>query len=579
MIRFIKIWIGLMILVILALAIHPATAPYVRWQPLFLFQRDGCSYLSVSIDGWSKLSPHVRKCLQHRIQLTMKQHPNDLQMQIGGVFLLGEMSGTSAVFFSGPPPALRELEGHFPHSPELHATILRLEHQRFRWDRQEESVMSPSKTSSPPPQPLTRQEINRIRRLLDQAIAGERSDPDNAFFPAVRANLLFALRRDEEALNALKQAAQQPKWDDYAQVEPQSRTKVKHQAFTEKSAIFDLSDYTITLFPHYARMRSMARLVVYHATQLEKAGDLKGGMELRIALARYGSLMRSQSRTLIGSLVGAALTSIATTQPGGQSPIALSSGSPSEERAEERRQRFFTYLLEHRFTSEAQWFREELARLDQMRSVTKTALNDPRTNSLERLISTALSLVLCLALLEACILLFLCQIVLILMNRLKWNLFIKVGTMLMAGAFALIWFAVSDSGTFGKTILVTVAQINELTAAPIDKVILHRWVIDYFPWITAGGLMGFLCLIVLMTFWRAALSSRDDIGNKIETHLTRALLIATACFVTTYLLALLGYFRAERDLNEFVVGMAQHEGQFNAERLGQTWPSETPPLK
>ena len=48
------------------------------------------------------------------------------------------------------------------------------------------------------------------------AAAGERLDPDNAFFPLMRSVGLFAEHRDDEALAAIQRAGAKPRFQEYA---------------------------------------------------------------------------------------------------------------------------------------------------------------------------------------------------------------------------------------------------------------------------------------------------------------------------------------------------------------------------
>lgn len=111
---------------------------------------------------------------------------------------------------------LRGLFDRFGDRPSLCAHILRystLSGVSIR--RREETLgVGAPPPPQPPPPPEVLAEFDRV------AAQGERLDPDNAFFPMMRAVGYFAGKRDREAVQALLRASRKSRYDDYTNEEP-----------------------------------------------------------------------------------------------------------------------------------------------------------------------------------------------------------------------------------------------------------------------------------------------------------------------------------------------------------------------
>ncbi|MCA1596958.1 MAG: hypothetical protein LC772_11115, partial [Chloroflexi bacterium] len=153
------------------------------------------------------------------------------------------------------------------------------------------------------------------------AAVGERLAPHNAYFPLMRAVGLFAGHRDCEAMEAIERASQKSVWNDYTAEESAATVHFYNLAFGRSSAITRTSlDYQI-LLPHLSQLRAVAKMAAFCAMNLEQGGKPQDGLDLRLAVIRCGSLMRVQSNTFIGSLVGIAIAQIAGSRPGGTPAI------------------------------------------------------------------------------------------------------------------------------------------------------------------------------------------------------------------------------------------------------------------
>ena len=255
-----------------------------------------------------------------RIQDVAVRHPEDYALQYAAVSTAGgaDRTGGAARVLS----ALHALTARFPDQPALYAAILRAELRgNIRLARAEGDRLLP-KPSYPEyhPHPSAPADLATYDRA---AAAGERLDPDNAYFPLLRAVGLFAAHRDAEGLAAALRASQEPGWQEYYTPEVEARWQLHAEAFGDPSGLGRTAAAAAELLPEYGPLRGVALLVLYHAVQAEQAGRAKEGLKLREALRRVGDLIRVQSTYVIGALVGNAINAIATDRIGGATQDAV----------------------------------------------------------------------------------------------------------------------------------------------------------------------------------------------------------------------------------------------------------------
>ena len=234
---------------------------------------------------------------------------------------------------------LRALEGRFGDQPSLYANILRYETSgRIRPQHQAEQY---DLAGSPLPANIGKKEISPVEKAAEtvayaaydhDAAQGERLDPDNAYFPFMRAVGLFGAHRDDEAIAAMVRAAHKPRWREYYNDELKGQWKLQDAAFVNNSALFHTVSAAALLFPQYAQMRAAARVTIYKAMQAEQAGRIREGLGLREDVTRLGSLMRLESSSVIGAIVGDGITDSALVRPGGMPAIQNQYGSDEKER-------------------------------------------------------------------------------------------------------------------------------------------------------------------------------------------------------------------------------------------------------
>lgn len=232
----------------------------------------------------------------------LADHPNDAELQIAGalhnVVVKERLPGLRAL----PPSAARD------------AVLLRYaclgESREISLDNrvveQDKFTTNPETRKDKPVDPAG------LARSLATAQEGAKLDPSNGFFPFMEATVLYGLRRDKEAEAALHHAALCPTFDDGIQAELDGTQRLRELALGPQLGIIELSIAAATLFPHYATLRSTARLVSVHAREREQAGDTAGGMVLRRDLITVGEKLRDSASPYIGNLVGTAIVAIGT---------------------------------------------------------------------------------------------------------------------------------------------------------------------------------------------------------------------------------------------------------------------------
>lgn len=258
--------------------------------------------------------------------------------------------------------ALRPLLARFPADPAVPATMVRFDLQRsILSNRREEELLSPASrrrfpSLEPPPTPLQLHEYDKL------CARGERLAPANALFPLCRAIGQLEAGDDRAALASLRRAASCANWEDYTAAELQGQWRLLEAATDDRSALPRLALAGAILYPHYARFRTVARILTVRAMQAEQAGRVKEGVAIRHALMQVGGRMRRDSSNAIGALVGIAINTVAAGRPGGILPPReppLTREITEEERwarSDKRRHLYADYLRANGMGPEARWF-------------------------------------------------------------------------------------------------------------------------------------------------------------------------------------------------------------------------------
>ncbi len=271
----------------------------------------------------------------------VRRHPNDYQVQLAGQ---PEETQLNAAGHDFRLEYARSLVPRFPANASLRANILRYTmfedfHLRSDADFLLGGQPVPAKShNAAPPTPTA------LAAFEADAAAGERLDPDNAYFPFMLAAALFCAHQDQAGLAAIRRASTKHVWREYFDDEVEGRWRINDAIYGGREDISSTAISAALLFPHYAGLRAAARVVAYKAILDEQAGQPEAGLAKRQALARCGELMGIQSTVIIGNLVGVAINEISRTRPGGSPPLKAAPGQDSGLLAQKRLDLYCDYV-------------------------------------------------------------------------------------------------------------------------------------------------------------------------------------------------------------------------------------------
>ncbi len=368
------------------LLFSPATGWIVRshlrvWRPPVtptLLQDLGLRDIPLS-GNYLPEDEHLKKA---QAQAVAARHPNDYPTNLACALSCAAQWNMEELRASGditPTEAMvAPLLSRFSDEPTVYADVLRFSSARslVTWRNEIELLAFdrvPARLAKSRREPLT---AKQSAFLVQTAASGERLEPDNAYFPTMEAVALFGAHRDDEALAAVARAASKSTWNDHWQAEAIGRRRLLIEATGDRSSLSTLCFSAGILFPHYAQIRSMFQVATYKAVEAERYGRKRDGLVIRSALMQIGGLMRAQSGSLIGSLVGIGSCQVATKRPGGVPASPEVSGSDAAGQAEraERRARYCAYLRGIGQADEALWVERELAACDRVPQIVRRAV-------------------------------------------------------------------------------------------------------------------------------------------------------------------------------------------------------------
>lgn len=286
----------LVALVLVGLHLHPQTAWLIRTQWRVVLAGAG---ERVGIAALGNLGTSLEE--RDRTILTLaQQHPERISVVLAAAFIQDD-----------PKVAQRlcaDLAKRFPREPAVTAGVLRA------WLTRNNSALVPHRpqdeavlqrrssrsawqrgltTSSPQPAPGV------VAQFIEQTQHGEAIDPDNAFFPAMRAVALFTVHRDQEALQALYLAATKRRWDDYHRAMVQGRHELLTLHYGSHPALGDFWTGQFYDFPDLGALRRAAQLALAHAVRRELLGDGEGGFQIRRTLRTVVTQLRESGCFLL----------------------------------------------------------------------------------------------------------------------------------------------------------------------------------------------------------------------------------------------------------------------------------------
>lgn len=505
-----------------------------------------------------------------------QNHPGDYQLQL--VQALSQTTNPSQALTMSAPrgvsdsdpriTALRALERRFPNTPSLYANILRFTMMRGSW-----AVSEGDWALGTTPRPknwaknLNPPSAAQLAIFDRDAAQGERLDPDNAYFPFMRAVGLWTANRKTDALAAVERAAAKPAWHEYIADEVEGHWRIARINTGGTTALNRAAIAASILFPHYARLRALARAVTYQAVLTEQAGRPQDGLAMRLALMHCGMTMQTESPTQIGSLVGSAIGALAMARPGGAPPIP--SGVTGDEHAQQRLDAFCAYAT-------------RLGRLDAVREARQMDHNWRQTRVIFQRASSlsvfggaplwqltrwwAADLVV----LANIVLMLVCGLLAVLAMRLPRNddgegsegAVVLVCVLFGVGVFLAVtlvwqWQAQTTSPLFG----LAQALLGGTDTAPFKSA-------------RVSSLLGMVAvpLLTLLGAIAAGLARRGGLFSGVGRGFRATALPAVCALLVLYSVLVLGTVRQEQSVNNAVTRISQHAGRYMAELVNRPWP-------
>lgn len=136
--------------------------------------------------------------------------------------------------------------------------------------------------------------------ILEATIRGKRLDPDNGYFPTMKAVALGAIGRWTEAAKEVHIAAGLPRFEDYALNEAKVVLRVLERHVGYRGEAIRVLTYASVLMPQFASIRTLGIV-------LPSALSERDAVPVRWALFRLGDKLCLQSRTLVGIFLGRSL--------------------------------------------------------------------------------------------------------------------------------------------------------------------------------------------------------------------------------------------------------------------------------
>lgn len=298
---------GVALGVLAALLVWPGTRWLVRTQAACIIPGPATAWSAAS--GLNSGGPGAVARLTHAEAARL---PEDYPVQLADAVLVGHSVGYMR---NEKIVNLRNLARRFPTRPSVYANTLRFATQGpVLMHRDEGNVMV---TGAPEHTNARQSDPAQIAAFDRDAAEGERLDPENAYFPMMRAIGLFDAHRDAEALQALHRAAYKPLWIEYYEDELEGEIRLHNRMFGDSGILPKVGFYAALLLPQYAQLRGVSRLATALAMKAEQSGHVEQGLAIREDVLRCSGLIRSEGRTVIGNLVGSAMAIVALQRPGG----------------------------------------------------------------------------------------------------------------------------------------------------------------------------------------------------------------------------------------------------------------------
>jgi|GEM_PF-6390969 hypothetical protein len=252
--------------------------------------------------------------------------------------------------------SLLQLQERFPNQPSLCAHLLRfLSVQAIALDYTEYSKL----TGSPPEEEakVKAEDLALFRKI---ALRGEKLDPNNAYFTAMRCVAELVANQEESALKTLQKAVQKPQWNTYTVEEGSATWEATKATYGNFSVLSYLAIHKSVELSHLPLLRNLSRVLVGVAIRKELAGNPTEGVIIRKNLSRLATKLRVEDSQILGNLVGVALNRIVVQRPGGSPTRRFAETLSDEDVFVAKAGDYVTYLKRIGEEKEAKRFAQEV---------------------------------------------------------------------------------------------------------------------------------------------------------------------------------------------------------------------------
>lgn len=336
-------WVNLLpATILLVLLVIPATGWLMVLQLRSLVRPFDALY-----PFFSPYNPRMPSAVKQRRNRIASENPDDYSVQLATALCPDDWQQVA--------PSLRRILPRFPDKPALYAHILRYAYVELGLPHRDEEYLidgsSPYWKSGH--QPLPKPEL--LHDLDHIASVGERLDPDNAYFPMMRAAFQFIAHRDENALASIERASKKRHWNDYLDDEVRSIWRLQEMVHGRQNAIFRALVYGDLRYLHMILLKTTAKIATYRAMIAEKGGDVEYGLSIRRSITHCANVMRSESRMIHGAVTARDIADIAMSRPGGGQTVQHSERSDDTAWRSIQRSRYLAYLSHIGQAGEGKW--------------------------------------------------------------------------------------------------------------------------------------------------------------------------------------------------------------------------------
>ncbi len=209
--------------------------------------------------------------------------------------------------------ALNQLLERYPQDVLVLTLAVRQRISELKDDRNEGPLTNPNGPLSPPKaEPNSHSPRAEWNQFIALARRGQKLEPNNTYFDWMLLYGLYATRQDDAARAVLAKAARKTVYDDHIRDAILNRLVVMRLAYGSPLSPRDQATVWNAIgFSEYAKMRQTSRWIMEGVIADRRQGQHDRALNAAFDLVRLSRVMRRESYSIIGSLVGRACESIA----------------------------------------------------------------------------------------------------------------------------------------------------------------------------------------------------------------------------------------------------------------------------